>query len=188
MLSNLLIYRFLIFNSLMVAIAAALAWNGVLGPVFANDDSRLTVVIAALFAVGWMWSLKEVVVVSLELNNAKLQGPEPACYAKRDKDVAKVEWLGSLSEWLVGLGLLGTVIGFSVSLSGIDQGAVANATGAQSAVAALMEGMRIALNTTLLGAALALWHEVNIRMLRTALAVYWADRIVAWQMGRSEVE
>jgi hypothetical protein len=31
MLSNLLMYRFLIFNSLMFALVAALAWNGVLG-------------------------------------------------------------------------------------------------------------------------------------------------------------
>lgn len=188
MLSNLLIYRFMIFNSLMIALAAALAWNGLIAPIFENDQSRLTLVIAALFVVGWLWSLKETVIVSLELNSSKLNGPRPACYARRDKDVAKIEWLGSLSEWLVALGLLGTVVGFSMALSGIDQGQVANANGAQSAVAALMDGMRVALNTTLLGAALAIWHEVNIRMLRTALAVYWADRIVAWQMGRADVE
>jgi hypothetical protein len=32
-----------------------------------------------------------------------------------------------------------------------------------------------------LGASLALWHEVNQRMLRTALAVYWADRMAVPQ-------
>jgi hypothetical protein len=185
MLSNLLMYRFLIFNSLMFALVIALAWNGVLGPLYANDQSGLTIAITVLFAVGWVWSLKETAVVSLELNSSKSNGPEPACYAKRDKDVAKTEWLTSISEWLVALGLLGTVIGFSIALSGIDQGSVANATGAQGAVASLMNGMRVALNTTLLGAALAIWHEVNIRMLRTALTVYWSDRIAVWQMGRS---
>jgi hypothetical protein len=30
-----------------------------------------------------------------------------------------------------------------------------------------------------LGASLALWHEVNQRMLKTALVVYWADRMAA---------
>lgn len=184
MLSNLLIYRFMIFNTMMIVLVAALAWNGILGPIFENDQSRLTIAITALFVVGWVWSLKETLAVSLQLNDSKMHGPRPACYAKRDKDVAKTEWLTSVSEWLVGLGLLGTVIGFSVALSGIDQGSVANASGAQGAVAALMGGMRVALNTTLLGAGLAIWHEVNMRMLRTALSVYWSDRIAVWQMGR----
>lgn len=186
MLSNLLLYRFIIFNTLIFALVAALAWNGVLGPIYEGDQSRLTIAITVLFAVGWLWSLKETAVVSLELNSSKISGPEPACYAKRDKDIAKTEWLTSVSEWLVALGLLGTVIGFSIALSGIDEGSVANATGAQGAVASLMQGMRVALNTTLLGAALAIWHEVNMRMLRTALTVYWSDRIAVWQMGRTE--
>jgi hypothetical protein len=186
MLSNLLLYRFVIFNTLMFALVAALAWNGVLAPIYQNDQSGLTIAITVLFAVGWLWALKETVIISLDLNESRSNGPEPACYAKRDKDVAKTEWLTSISEWLVGLGLLGTVIGFSIALSGIDEGSVANATGAQGAVASLMSGMRVALNTTLLGAALAIWHEVNMRMLRTALTVYWSDRIAVWQMGRSE--
>lgn len=186
MLSNLLLYRFAIVNGLAAVLAAALWWSGYLVPVFANDGSRLTIAIAALFAVAWLGAAKETVVVSLALNATKADGPRPACEAMRDKDVAKVEWLAAASEWLVALGLLGTVIGFSMALSGIDQGAAANASGAQSAVTALMQGMRVALNTTLLGAALALWHEVNVRMLRTALAVYWADRVAAWHMAMSK--
>jgi hypothetical protein len=158
-------------------------WStGYLRPVFATDQSRLTFAIAALFAVGWLWAWKEVITVSRALNASKRDGARPASEAVRDKALAKTEWLGSLSEWLVGLGLLGTIVGFSMALSGIDQGTVASANGAQSAVTALMQGMRVALNTTLLGAALALWHEVNVRMLRTALATYWADRVAAWQM------
>ena len=123
--------------------------------------------------------------MSLRLNALKSRGPRPACEAESDKDIAKTEWLASVSEWLVALGLLGTVVGFSMALAGVDQGALSTANGAQSAVTALMQGMRVALNTTLLGAALALWHEVNVRMLKTALAVYWADRIaVSQQMWR----
>jgi flagellar motor component MotA len=105
--------------------------------------------------------------------------PQPAREAERDKDLAKVEWLASVSEWLVGLGLVGTVIGFIIALSSVDQSALLQTSGAQSAVATLMSGMRTALNTTVLGASLALWHEVNQRMLKTALVVYWADRMAA---------
>ena len=185
MMSNLLFYRFIILNILALAIVAALGWSGYLLPLFVTDESRLTIVIAALFLIGWVWSWKEAVTLSMALNDSKRRGPQPACDALRDKAVAKTEWLGSVSEWLVALGLLGTVIGFSMALAGIDQGTVATATGAQSAVTALMQGMRVALNTTLVGAALALWHEVNIRMLKTALTIYWADRVAVWQAALS---
>jgi hypothetical protein len=173
---NLLVYRFLLANALGIALAMALAWTGHLTPVFEHDESHLTVAIAGLFVIGWLWSLKEVLSVSGSLNSSKLLGYRPATAAQADKALLKVEWLEAVSEWLVGLGLLGTVIGFSIALSGIDQTTVKDAAGAQNAVATLMVGMRIALNTTLLGAALALWHEVNMRMLRTAMGCYWIDR------------
>jgi hypothetical protein len=179
MLSNLLIYRFILVNALLFALAAALWWNGYLGPVFETDLSRVTFAIAALFVLGWVGTAKEIVIASRQLNFAKLGPMAPARVSERDKDLAKVEWLASISEWLVGLGLIGTVVGFIIALSSVDQSALMQASGAQSAVSTLMQGMRTALNTTVLGASLAIWHEINQRMLRTALVVYWADRIAA---------
>ena len=178
MLTNLLIYRFVLVNALFFALTASLWWNGYLTPIFATDLSRLTVAIAGLFALGWLGMAREIVIASRQLNYAK-SALQPAREAERDKDLAKVEWLGSVSEWLVGLGLIGTVVGFIMALSSVDQSALVQSSGAQTAVATLMAGMRIALNTTVLGASLAIWHEVNQRMLRTALAVYWADRLAA---------
>jgi hypothetical protein len=183
MLTNLLIYRFILVNTLLFALTAALWWNGYLAPIFQTDLSHVTFAIAALFALGWLGTAKEIVVASRQLNVAK-SGPLPARESERDKDLAKVEWLASVSEWLVGLGLVGTVIGFIIALSSVDQSALLQASGAQSAVATLMSGMRTALNTTVLGASLAMWHEVNQRMLRTALAVYWADRMSAVPQGQ----
>ena len=184
MLTSLLIYRFVLANMLGVALCMALAWSGHLVPVFAADQSRVTFAISGLFLVGLAWTLKEAVCVSRGLNRSKAQGYRPASVADAEKAMLKVEWLESVPEWLVGLGLLGTVIGFSVALSGIDQDSVMQATGAQNAVAALMSGMRVALNTTLLGAALAIWHQVNLRMLKTAMGCYWIDRVRA---GRGEI-
>ncbi|NGO54168.1 MotA/TolQ/ExbB proton channel family protein [Allomesorhizobium camelthorni] len=184
MFSNLLLYRFIIFNGLMIAVTAVLGWSGYLLPLFQNDQSRLTFVITALFLMGWLWSWRKAVQVSFRLNDVKRRGARPACEAQRDKELAKTEWLSTVSEWLVALGLLGTVVGFSMALSGVDQGGLSTAAGVQSAVAQLMQGMRVALNTTLLGASFALWHEVNIRMLKTALAVYWGERVAVWQIDR----
>jgi hypothetical protein len=176
---NLLVYRFILANALAATLAAAFARSGHLLPVFETDQSRLTFAITALFLIGWGWTLKEVIAVSGGLNRSKRLGYRPASAAEGDKAVLKVEWLEAVSEWLVALGLLGTIIGFSLALSGIDENSVAHASGAKDAVAALMQGMRVALNTTLLGAALAIWHQLNLRMLKTAMGCYWIDRMRA---------
>jgi len=187
MLSNLLIYRWLLCNGLGISLAVSLALSGHLIPII-QGGAPITYAILALFGVGWVWTIKEVVFASLDLNWAKQHGPRQGHPAQADKDAEKVEWLSSVAEWLVGLGLLGTVWGFYIALSGVDQNTVSQATGAQAAVAALMQGMRVALTTTLLGAGLAMWHEVNVRLLRTGLTVLWADRIVARDEGREPEE
>ena len=55
---------------------------------------------------------------------------------------------------LVFLGLVGTVIGFIVALSGVDPGTISIAKAVGPLVAYLIQGMSIALYTTLVGAVL----------------------------------
>ena len=55
---------------------------------------------------------------------------------------------------LVFLGLVGTVIGFIVALSGVDPGTISCAKAVGPMVANLIQGMSIALYTTLVGAVL----------------------------------
>ena len=55
---------------------------------------------------------------------------------------------------LVFLGLVGTVIGFVVALSGVDPGTIGIAKAVGPLVANLIQGMSIALYTTLVGAVL----------------------------------
>ena len=55
---------------------------------------------------------------------------------------------------LVFLGLVGTVIGFIVALSGVDPGTISIAKAVGPLVANLIQGMSIALYTTLAGAVL----------------------------------
>ena len=176
---NLLVYRFVIANTLAFALVVALGMTGHLLPLFEGDYSRLTIAIVMLFATGWWACFVSVCHVSADLNRAKSFGHIPATELEADKARLKSEWLDGIAEWLVALGLLGTVVGFSMSLAGIDQGSVGDASGAQSAVGNLMVGMRVALNTTLIGAALGIWHEVNMRMLKTAMGCYWIDRVRA---------
>jgi hypothetical protein len=163
----------------MFSLVGAVAWLGHLVPVFEGDQSRLTIAIAALFALGWLACCRAVYRLATDINRSKVDEYEPASIAEADKASIKAEWLQDVSQWLVALGLLGTIIGFTIALSGISEGSVANADGAQNAVASLMQGMRVALNTTLLGASLAIWHEVNTRMFKTGMACFWLDRVRA---------
>ncbi|TDJ17643.1 MAG: hypothetical protein E2O65_07790 [Gammaproteobacteria bacterium] len=68
---------------------------------------------------------------------------------------------------LVFLGLVGTVIGFIVALSGIDPQASAQVDQVASMVSTLVAGMSIALYTTLFGSVLHVWLMVNHRLLAT---------------------
>jgi hypothetical protein len=179
MLSHLLVYRVALVQ-LAAMTGALLAWErGWIEYVYGTDTSRITLGITALFVIGWLWTMREIWVAGRMLDGQRLTGPMPADPAWRDKDMAKVEWLSSVSEWLVGLGLFGTVIGFSMSLGSIDEGSLASAGGVKTSVETLMGGMRVALNTTICGFVFGLWQEVNVRMLRTALTIYWSNRLGA---------
>ena len=177
MLTNLLIYRFVLVNLCFGAGAAYTVAAGWAARLYASDTTHLTWAMTALFAGAWIWTAREIIAASVMLNCAHGEGSRAATVAMRDKDMAKIEWLSSTSEWLVGLGLLGTVVGFGIALGGIDEQSLASAGGVSTSVEILMRGMRVALNTTIAGTVFAMWTEVNVRMLKTALAVYWADGI-----------
>ena len=82
---------------------------------------------------------------------------------------------------LVLLGLIGTVIGFIISLSGVNPDAVADVKAISPMVSKLLAGMSVALYTTLAGAALNLWLMVNHRLLSGATA-----RLIAALVERGE--
>ena len=70
-----------------------------------------------------------------------------------------------IANTLIFLGLIGTVIGFIIALSAVDPNSAADAENVASVIATLIDGMSIALNTTLVGATLYLWLTVNYRLL-----------------------
>ncbi len=71
---------------------------------------------------------------------------------------------------LVFLGLVGTVVGFIVALSGVSPDVAVSVDGVGSMVATLVSGMSIALYTTLIGSVLHVWLMVDYRILSTGAA------------------
>ena len=70
-----------------------------------------------------------------------------------------------IANGLIFLGLIGTVIGFIVALSGVDPAKASQVENVTAMVATLISGMSIALNTTLVGAVFYIWLTINYRLL-----------------------
>ncbi len=175
MLKNLLVYRFLLVNLLAVLAGTYAFDRGWLQPLYENDFTYITSIIALLFAASWATTFRRVCRTGQELNGYKETGRWYMAEGERSKRWAKVEWLRDVTGWLVGLGLLGTIIGFTYALSGVNELSLGSAGGVSDAIGPLMDGMRVALNTTIAGAIFSTWNDVNQRMLRTAMSCMIAD-------------
>jgi biopolymer transport protein ExbB/TolQ len=78
---------------------------------------------------------------------------------------------------LVLLGLIGTVVGFVIALSGVDPSNAADPASIGPMVSTLIAGMSTALYTTLVGAVLNIWLMLNYRVLEGG-AVHLYTRLV----------
>jgi biopolymer transport protein ExbB/TolQ len=83
----------------------------------------------------------------------------------RLKLATRISSIRHIANSLVILGLIGTVIGFIVSLSGVDPESAAEVSAIAPMVTSLIAGMSIALYTTLVGAILNVWLMLNYRLL-----------------------
>ena len=66
---------------------------------------------------------------------------------------------------LVIIGLIGTVVGFIIALSGVDPSIVSDVNAIGPMVSTLITGMSVALYTTLVGAVFSLWLSLNYHFL-----------------------
>jgi biopolymer transport protein ExbB/TolQ len=191
----LLVLRFGVVNMVALALVAAAWMQGWIGVILAADTSHLVVVIMGVFLAGLALCTRRVLQTSRELNEVKeldspagalnwgpasrsrvaaycrniqgrdAQGRAIAASALRLKLSARIAAVRHIANSLVFLGLIGTVLGFIVALSGIDAETAANITTIGPMVSTLVDGMSIALHTTLVGAVLNIWLMVNYRLL-----------------------
>ncbi len=189
MLKNLLIYRITLFNLLAFLGVAAAYERGWVDMVVQGDQSRIVFLIGAILITCLCAQYWRCWRVSRDINAFKTDPDGSAVWIEtlrvgRDKAMMKVAWMGDASGWLVGLGLLGTVVGFIMALAGVAPDSLLSAKGVSGNVSALMAGMRVAMFTTLIGGIASLWVEVNGRMITTALHNYWCDMILRWGKPR----
>ncbi len=188
MRSYLLLLRFVVVNAVALAILATLWLQGWLALVFESDITHLTVVISAVFVVGLVVAATKVWRCSHEINAVRAddQGAETRLRWYRDltgraadgargmladclrsRLYARIAVVRTIANSLVVLGLIGTVVGFIIALSGVDPGAATDAGTVGAMVSRLIQGMAVALYTTLVGAVLHIWLMMNYQVLAT---------------------
>ena len=173
MLNHLLIFRFMLLNVIGFVGLGVAFQRGWIEYLFENDPTFITSAIWILFCLVWVSTFGRVLGTSRKLDKQK-EGIYR--YPGRQAKVwAKLAWLLESSETMVGLGLIGTVVGFSIALSGVNEQSLGTAQGVSTALGPLMIGMKIALNTTIVGSILGMWNSINQRMLRTATTCWLSD-------------
>lgn len=80
-------------------------------------------------------------------------------------DSNEIEWIYTWSTVMALMGLMGTVIGFILALQDVDQTAMTSAESAGRMVATMIGGLGVALWTTLVGLAGAMWAFMNYKLL-----------------------
>ncbi len=143
--------------------------------------------ITAVFVFGWTISIQKVFAVSREINFVKQEHPpvssRVAEYLSNIEDVDNMgraflfdllwaKWfnritiVGFLGNFLMLLGLVGTVIGFAMALEGVSEKTVSDVSAIGAMVAALTKGMGVALFTTIAGSFYGgMWLVINARII-----------------------
>jgi biopolymer transport protein ExbB/TolQ len=182
----LLLLRFSLANLLGLALLAAAGLHGMIGLVWAADQTHLVGVIFLTFLVGLGLCALRIWQTSRELNRAKTFDPLVPSWAAaylakqrgrsgesrgilasilRLKLSQRIAVVRQVAGSLVILGLIGTVLGFIIALSGVDPDKASDFDAAAPMISTLIQGMSTALFTTLVGAVLNVWLMVNYHIL-----------------------
>lgn len=151
-----------------LGILVYLIWHfGLLDQALASDTTWITPSIFTLFGGGLLFTWLRVIQCSRALDDIEQFSPTASDSADvlHVKFWARIRPLDWIAYTLITLGFLGTVWGFKIALSGIDPSAVGNVASIGPMVAALVEGMGIALWTTIVGIVTSIALSVNIRLL-----------------------
>lgn len=161
---NLLLYRFIIFNALLVAwLVITDVYSGWFRNLFIGDKSYITIVIAGLF----FYAFAHLIVYVWKYRHGKwnvYKIPYEESFA-----VHRVDYIHRCAGWMAAIGMLGTIWGFITGLNGLDLGDFESIKGILKVLLNLIDGLHVAFYTTMIGGILGLWTEMNALMIRTAV-------------------
>ena len=184
----LLILRYSLINLVGLVFLFVLITQGYVSKAIKADITNMVIVILALFSVGFILAAYRTFWLSRELNYSYLKVLPPNSIAKdflqnskkldassrnnlaaslRIKLSSKINYIKFMANTLVILGLIGTVIGFIIALSGVDGSVSSNPEEVSKMVSTLIQGMSVALYTTLVGSICSVWLNVCYQIMST---------------------
>jgi len=187
-LKYLLLLRFGLVNLVAFALLGAAWAQGLVAKVINADVTNMVVLICVVFLIGLILAGYRLWKVSKQLNAAYNFNPDErsraADFLKKTKGknatsraniaqalrlklFSRIVHIRYISNSLTVLGLIGTVLGFIIALSGVDPDVASNPSAISPMVAQLIEGMSVALYTTLVGSILSVWLGLIYQMLAT---------------------
>jgi hypothetical protein len=182
----LLVLRFALLNLVGFALLGAAYAQGLVHNVIDADRTYLSVLIFLVFLGGLAICARKVWQTSCELNSLRARDAAVASPAMRHlapllgrtaesrgnlanavrlRLSHRIAIVRNIANTLVLLGLIGTVLGFIIALSGVDPERVADIEAIAPMVSTLIRGMSTALYTTLVGAILNVWLTANHQLL-----------------------
>ena len=187
-LKYLLLLRFGLVNLVAFALLGAAWAQGLVAKVINADVTNMVILICVVFLIGLILAGYRLWKVSKQLNAAYNFNPDErsraADFLKKTKGknatsraniaqalrlklFSRIVHIRYISNSLTVLGLIGTVLGFIIALSGVDPDVASNPSAISPMVAQLIEGMSVALYTTLVGSILSVWLGLIYQMLAT---------------------
>ena len=175
----LLLFRWLLVNLLGFFLLGVAYIYGGIDLVLVSDSTYLSVLIFIVFLWGLVIAGLKIWNTSQELNYAKKDNSKSkwkkmllslehdnvdhariieSLKLKMFSRNASVSWIANS---LTLLGLIGTVVGFIIALSGIDPTLVSDVSSIGRIVSVLIQGLGTALYTTLVGGVLFVWLSAN---------------------------
>jgi hypothetical protein len=173
-MKNLLIYKFILLNALallwLVGTDIQTHW---FRNMLTSDKTFVTGIILVFFVIILARSFG----VARETNRASNRLlPDGTVGLTEEIDIvgdlryARIEWLEKAAGWMLFLGLIGTLMGLQVSLSGVNAGSVGSLEGIKTMAVQMVSGLRIEISTTIIGAIFSLWTEVNYTLIKSTVA------------------
>ena len=194
---NALLYKWLVINS-FAALLVYVAWlRDWINLVIESDASSLSLVIGLVFLVFWLTSSFHILSINREVSrfaegettgvaadyferlrrkgvNLGQEKVDQTLLAStlRARMFLPIQIVAYVANVLILLGLIGTVVGFVIAVSGLGD-SIAGGTNierVQGVLGQIVNGMGVALFTTLLGAILGgLWLQIHYQMLVRAV-------------------
>ncbi len=200
---NILLYKWLVINS-FAGLLLYVAWlEDWIALIIEGDASYLSLVMGIVFVVFWVISSYFVITINREIvcfaegrasgvaaeyfdkirrKSAKMAGQLVDQYmlasVLRTRLMMPVQIVNYVSNMLILLGLIGTVVGFVIAVSGLGDSLAGgeNLQRIQGALGQIVTGMGVALFTTLVGSVLGgLWLQLHYQMLVRAIGGLMAD-------------